>query len=1107
MFNDSMGTFGDALVIHTRLTPPRVPRRWLRRARLDQHLAEAADHALTVVHASAGYGKSSLLASFATHGGWPMIWYSVDEDTANPHVFLLHLVHACHHVAPDVGHRTLALVQGGEHGAHVWRDALDAFLNDLLRALDDDTLLVLDDYHVIDNVPPLRTLVERLITHRPPQLHVVLGTRHWPTLGCMPLLQARGEVLAVTEHDLAFTPAEVATLFAEAYNETLSHEEAAAVVEHTGGWAIALQLLAQGTIARMKHPEGTQGGRRKDYLGSPASSFILHPSSFNHDVLFAYLAHDVLERQPHDVQHFLLRSSVLQELDPPACNYLLGSTAAEAQLSALERQGVFVQQIGHGRYRYHPLFHAFLQQHAQAGSEDWAAFNRSAAAYYRAQGAGEAVLHHLLAIGDMAGAAEELERWAQLWIDAGRYVTLLHWLDHLPPDVLAAYPSLLLAQGDAARLLDRFDTALAAYHHAERIYAERADTMGQAQALRAQALVYLDTVQPALADDLLKRAYRLLPCHLHAERADMLRFLAENRLNEGRASQAARLLRLADRLAPSVNEHDHMIEPRMLLRQGRLGEAHALLEQGERNHRAATAQHRPAHRDVTLLLALVCAFEGDSEGALRYAQHGWEATRQAASLLGEAIAHIRLGHALQLGKEPDPLAAHQHYLASIALADTFGGERTKAEAYLGLALLHGFGGDWTAAHAAAQEGLALAEGSGDRWSVALLWTALGALGVVHHVPDAAGWLHQALHQFECSKDTYGQAVAHLWLAVLYGRNEQHDRATTHTHRTLALAQEHGYHGLLTRPTLFGPRDRMLLVPLLLAGCADGRWREHAQTWLAQGFPAIAVDEANEAYYPGATLRIHLFGLLRVWRGTDEVGAREWTRRKAPHLLALLVANRHRWLLRDQICEWLWPDLQLGDAAQQFKVTLNALNAVLEPGRSPRSQPFYIRRQGQAYRFAPPDGVWLDVDEFEARVAAAQRHIATQTDADLRTAQGVLTIAIGLYGGEYLSDYVYEEWTRNERERLAVRYLEAATMLAELFLCQHQLPEAIQLGEMIVSRDPCWENAYRLLMRAYAASGNRRQALLAYERCVRNLRTQLDIAPLPQTQEVYEALKR
>ncbi len=93
-------------------------------------------------------------------------------------------------------------------------------------------------------------------------------------------------------------------------------------------------------------------------------------------------------------------------------------------------------------------------------------------------------------------------------------------------------------------------------------------------------------------------------------------------------------------------------------------------------------------------------------------------------------------------------------------------------------------------------------------------------------------------------------------------------------------------------------------------------------------------------------------------------------------------------------------------------------------------------------------------------------------------------------------YVYEEWTRNERERLAVRYLEAAMILAELFLCQHQLPQAIQLGEMIVSRDPCWEDAYDLLMRAYAAGGNRRQALLTYERCVRNLRTQLDIAPLP-----------
>jgi LuxR family maltose regulon positive regulatory protein len=106
----------------------------------------------------------------------------------------------------------------------------------------------------------------------------------------------------------------------------------------------------------------------------------------------------------------------------------------------------------------------------------------------------------------------------------------------------------------------------------------------------------------------------------------------------------------------------------------------------------------------------------------------------------------------------------------------------------------------------------------------------------------------------------------------------------------------------------------------------------------------------------------------------------------------------------------------------------------------------------------------------------------------------------------LGDYLYEDWTREERERLSNCYLEAATLLAELLFKSGQLNESIRFCEGILARDPCWEDAYQLLMRAYARQGNRRQALATYDRCVRNLHTHLDVAPLPQTTKVYEELR-
>src|SRR6266487_2134403 len=213
--SDSMSV--DDIVVRTRLIAPRLPHGWLRRPRLDQLLAGAVEYPVTVVSASAGYGKSSALASFAARGGWPTIWYSLGEGVADPLVFLLHLVHAFRSVVPRVGERMIALLKQGAGDAPVGRQALDALINDLVLALADETILVLDDEHAVDNMPDICGLIERLIAQRPPRLHILLATRQWPQLASLPILQARGELFVVGEADLAFTGEEIAELFESAY--------------------------------------------------------------------------------------------------------------------------------------------------------------------------------------------------------------------------------------------------------------------------------------------------------------------------------------------------------------------------------------------------------------------------------------------------------------------------------------------------------------------------------------------------------------------------------------------------------------------------------------------------------------------------------------------------------------------------------------------------------------------------------------------------------------------------------------------------------------------------------------------------------------------------
>lgn len=271
--------------------------------------------------------------------------------------------------------------------------------------------------------------------------------------------------------------------------------------------------------------------------------------------------------------------------------------------------------------------------------------------------------------------------------------------------------------------------------------------------------------------------------------------------------------------------------------------------------------------------------------------------------------------------------------------------------------------------------------------------------------------------------------------------------------------------------------------------------------MRQGFPTIAGDDAVDDYHPGYTLRVQMLGTFRVRRGAQEIQAREWQREKARQLFQLLLTYRGTWIQREQICAWLWPDADLEAAERQFKVTLNALNTALEPQRPPRTAPFFIRRQGLAYSFAPSYGVWIDVDEFELRVAGAAAR--DEPDFARRNAQ----IAVQLYRGDYLAESLYDPWTTEERERLLARFLATSVRYAEQMSSAGEQSAAIELCEQVLRRDRGYEEAYQTLMRSHARAGSRSQALRTYSRCLQALQDDLGIEPLPETIALYERLKR
>jgi tetratricopeptide (TPR) repeat protein len=177
--------------------------------------------------------------------------------------------------------------------------------------------------------------------------------------------------------------------------------------------------------------------------------------------------------------------------------------------------------------------------------------------------------------------------------------------------------------GEVNRYLGHFEDALEYYHTAERLYRRREQPLGISMALRGQGQVFLDTIRPTSADQLLQNALQLLnPDETKEEVADLLVLTAENQLNLGLPDSAEALLEKASKLRPELDMETDLIQARVYLRTGRLQEGIELLRNREANH-PMLPPSRPQrfHRESTLLLSLFYAIIGEIPQSDQYARH------------------------------------------------------------------------------------------------------------------------------------------------------------------------------------------------------------------------------------------------------------------------------------------------------------------------------------------------------------------------------------------------------------------------------------------------------------------------------------------------------
>ncbi len=440
-------------LIATKLYVPKLRRGLVARPRLLETVRRSADSRLTLLSAPAGFGKTTLLADWLHEAPGVdrcVAWLSLDAADSEPASFWTYVVTALQGAVPGVGSGALELSGSSPMASDL---ALTTLLNDLAAA-PNETWLVLDDYHLVDN-HEIGLGMAFLVEHLPPHIHVVLSTRADPDL---PLARwrARGEVVEIRAADLRFTSTEAAAYLNEATGLRLTAADVEVLEERTEGWIAALQLAAL----------SIQG--RED-----VSSFIARFAGTDRYIV-DYLVEEVLAHQSARVREFLLRSSVLDRLTGPLCDAVVGRDDGRDLLMSLERANLFLVPLDDRRewFRYHHLFADVLRARMLAEQPDLVPLlHERASRWFESHDLVQDAVRHALATLDFDRAVHLMELAAPAIRRDRQDQVMLGWLKMLPDDSVRRSPVLSVFYGYMLMVSGDLDAVEPWFEAAERAMA------------------------------------------------------------------------------------------------------------------------------------------------------------------------------------------------------------------------------------------------------------------------------------------------------------------------------------------------------------------------------------------------------------------------------------------------------------------------------------------------------------------------------------------------------------------------------------------------------------------------------------------------------------
>jgi LuxR family transcriptional regulator, maltose regulon positive regulatory protein len=413
-------------ILTTKLQIPRLPTGIIRRPRLTSRLKAGLDRKLTVICAPAGYGKTTLLSEWLADCELQVAWLSLDRGDNAPERLYAHLVSALRTVNPGAGDSQPTPTKMAAPSSF---QSILAGLISQAECMQNRLLLTLDNFGVLDNAT-IHADISLLLNNIPSQLHVIILSRSQPPLP-LARLRVHDELNEFGPQDLSFTYEEARDYLNCVCGCELPAGEIASLHNVTEGWIDGLQMAAR-----------TLRG-----LDTKQCSCAIHEFNSACQYVADYFTEEVMNQQPEHVRSFLMRASILSQLNGSLCQAVTGEPHAHTLLEQLAEQNLFITTVDAPRdwYRLHQLFGKYLEHRLQLTQPDLIPeLHCRASRWYERQGMVNAAIQHAIAGQDWQWATQLIRATADRMILRNQFAKAngrLELRDYIPESFSPLYPT------------------------------------------------------------------------------------------------------------------------------------------------------------------------------------------------------------------------------------------------------------------------------------------------------------------------------------------------------------------------------------------------------------------------------------------------------------------------------------------------------------------------------------------------------------------------------------------------------------------------------------------------------------------------------------------